>query len=151
MFDVIISEMEDTIVQGIRSYNLLARELDHGAHLSELMESIIEFLVYRMTSVATNARHGGPAERQSYRAGREVEAKTITEQDEAIRAIRHVELEQLDVQEDPTDSSDEDYQPIPQMPPCTHDHEPGGSSSTLAQSPSMDPALLAILEHQTNA
>jgi hypothetical protein len=39
------------------------------------------------------------------------------------------------------DSSDDDYQlPIPNLPPRQHDHEAGGSSSTI------DPALLATLE-----
>jgi len=61
------------------------------------------------------------------------------------------EEEQLDAQQadviksDPNDSSDDDYQPIPQMPPRPHDREASGSSS--APQPSQtDPALLAILE-----
>ena len=45
------------------------------------------------------------------------------EQDEAVRAIAETELEQLEAQQedvvesDLSDSSDEDYQPIPHMPP----------------------------------
>ena len=45
--------------------------------------------------------------------------ETLAEQDEAIRAIAEVELEQLEAQQedmvesDLTDSSDEDYQLIP--------------------------------------
>ena len=53
------------------------------------------------------------------------------------------------VESDPTDSSDEDYQPILHMPPCAHDREAGGSSSAPPhpQPLQTDPALLAILEH----
>ena len=49
--------------------------------------------------------------------------ETTVEQDEAIRAITKIELEQLEVQQEdvvesnPTNSSDDDYQPIPWMPP----------------------------------
>ena len=48
------------------------------------------------------------------------------------------ETEQLDAQQadviesDPSDSSDDDYQPIPQMPPRPHDREASGSSSSSA-------------------
>ena len=46
---------------------------------------------------------------------------------------------------DPSDSSNDDYQPIPQMPPRRHDNEASGSSSA-PPAPQTDPALLAILE-----
>ena len=65
--------------------------------------------------------------------------ETTAEQDEAIRAIAETELEHLEAQQDdvvksdPTDSSNEDYQPIPHMPPCVHDREVGGSSSVPPQ------------------
>jgi hypothetical protein len=45
-----------------------------------------------------------------------------------------MEEEQLDAQQevevksDPSDSSDDDYQPISQMPPRPHDREASGSS-----------------------
>ena len=60
--------------------------------------------------------------------------KTTAEQDEAIKAIAATELEHLEAQQedmvksDPTDSSDEDYQPILHMPPHAHDREASGSS-----------------------
>ena len=47
----------------------------------------------------------------------------VAEQDDAIRAVVEVELEQLVAQQedvvesDPSDSSNEDYQRIPWMPP----------------------------------
>ena len=49
------------------------------------------------------------------------------------------------VESDPSDSLDDDYQDIPQMPPRRHDHE-AGSSSSAPPAPQTDPALLAILE-----
>ena len=44
-----------------------------------------------------------------------------------------------------SDSSDDDYLPIPQMPPRRHDAE-AGSSSSAPPAPQTDPALIAILE-----
>ena len=49
------------------------------------------------------------------------------------------------VESDPSDSSDDDYQAIPHMPPRPHDREASGSS-LAPQPPQTDPALLAILE-----
>ena len=49
------------------------------------------------------------------------------------------------VESDPSDSTDDDYQDIPQMPPRRHDHE-AGSSSLAPPAPQTNPALLAILE-----
>ena len=49
------------------------------------------------------------------------------------------------VKSDPSDSSDDDYQAIPYMPPRPHDKEVSGSSSA-PQPPQTDPPLLAILE-----
>ena len=49
--------------------------------------------------------------------------ETAAQQDETIRDIAATEKEQLDAQQegmvesDPSDSSDDDYQPIPHMPP----------------------------------
>ena len=80
--------------------------------------------------------------------------KTTAEQDEAIKAIAATELEHLEAQQedmvesDPIDSSDEDYKPIPHMPPHAHDREAGGPSSAppQPQPPQTDLALLAILD-----
>ena len=60
--------------------------------------------------------------------------ETVAQQDETIRGIVAIEEEQLDAQQEwmvesnPSDSSDEDYQDILQMPPHRHDHEAGSSS-----------------------
>ena len=77
--------------------------------------------------------------------------ETVAQQDETIRGIEAIEEEQLDAQQegmiesDPSDSSDDDYRDIPQMPPRRHDHE-ASSSSLAPPTPQIDPALLAILE-----
>ena len=44
-----------------------------------------------------------------------------------------------------SDSSDDDYLSIPQMPPRRHDAD-AGSSSSAPPAPQTDPALIAILE-----
>ena len=95
-------------------------------------------------------RHSRPQAPSQPRHRPEV-PETAAQQDETIRGITATEEEQLDAQQegmvesDPSDSSDEDYRDIPQMPPRRHDHE--ASSSSLAPSaPQTDPALLAILE-----
>jgi hypothetical protein len=67
--------------------------------------------------------------------------ETTAEQDEAIRALAESELADLETQpndvvkDDLSDSSDEDYEPIPWMPPWAHDREAGGSSSAPPQPP----------------
>ena len=63
-----------------------------------------------------------------------------------------IEEEELDAQQEgvvksnPSDSSDDDYQPIPQMAPRPHDRDASGSSSAPPQPPQTDPALLVVLE-----
>jgi hypothetical protein len=54
--------------------------------------------------------------------------------------------QEVEVESDLSDSSDDDYQPISWMPPHPHDTEASGSSSAPPQQPQIDPALLAILE-----
>ena len=44
-----------------------------------------------------------------------------------------------------SDRSDDDYQPIPHMPPCRHDAE-AGSSSLAPPATQTDLALIAVLE-----
>lgn len=126
VLDVIILEMEDTIAEGIRSRRqlpyahwisyLIMRELDQQPHIKGLAESATKFPVYRMTSVVDGQR-GNRAMRQARQAARPADSNTIDEQDEAIRAVEQSELAQLFAQQyDMSDSSDEDYQLIPEMP-----------------------------------
>ena len=78
--------------------------------------------------------------------------ETAAQQDEIIRGIAVIEEEQLDAQQadviesDPSNSFDDDYQPILDMAPRPHDREASGSSSTPPQPPQTDPVLLAVLE-----
>ena len=53
------------------------------------------------------------------------------------------------VENDPSDSSDDDYQPIPQMAPRPLNREASGSSFARPQPPQTDLALLAVLERMT--
>ena len=50
------------------------------------------------------------------------------------------------IESDPSDSYDDDYQPIPQMAPRPHDREASGSSSALPHPPQTNLALLAVLK-----
>ena len=74
--------------------------------------------------------------------------ESAAQQDEIIRGIAATEEEELEAQQEVSeysDSSDDDYLPIPQMPPRRHDAEAGRSSSA-PPAPQTDPALIAILE-----
>ena len=73
--------------------------------------------------------------------------ESAAQQDAIIRGIVATE-EELEAQQEVSeysDSSDDDYQPIPQMPPRRHDAE-AGSSSSAPLAPQTNPALIAILE-----
>jgi hypothetical protein len=80
--------------------------------------------------------------------------KTAAEQDANIQGLAEAELADLDAQpadiaeDEASDSTDEDYQPIPRYwSPRPHDHEAGGSGSASRS----DPAMVAILERLTQA
>ena len=105
-----------------------------------------EFPAYNMTQMI---RHSTP-QAPSQPCHRPDVLESVAQQDDIIRGIAAIEEEELAQQEgmvmsDPSDSSDDDYQPIPRMPPQRHDHE-AGSSSLAPPTPQTDPALLAILE-----
>ena len=94
-------------------------------------------------------RHSTPTTPSQPRRRLEV-PESVAQQDDIIRGIAATEEEELAQQEgmvvsDPSDSSDDDYQPIPQMPPQRHDHE-ADSSNSAPPAPQTNPALLAILE-----
>jgi hypothetical protein len=76
------------------------------------------------------------------------------EQDKTVEGLAEAELADLDAQpadpdeDDATNSTDDDYQPIPRYhSPLSHDHEAGGSGSASRS----DPAMVAILERLTQA
>ena len=134
--------MEDTIAEGFRGH----RQLPYAHRITFLIHRVItirspvmiaeysgattEFPAYNLTQMI---RHNTPqAPSQPHR--RPEVPETIAHQDDIIRGIAATEEEQLAQQEglvtsEPSDSSDDDYQPIPQMPPRRHDAEAGSSSS----------------------
>jgi hypothetical protein len=80
--------------------------------------------------------------------------KTVAEQDATVQGLAEAELVDLDAQpaniaeEEASDSTDEDYQPIPRYrSPRPHDHKAGGSGSAFRS----DLAMVAILERLTQA
>jgi hypothetical protein len=100
---------------------------------------------------ASVTREQAPRPRQRQRL--EV-PETAAEQDETVEGLAEVELIDLDaqpadpVEDDATDSTDEDYQPIPRYhSPRSHDHEADGLGSVSRS----DPAMVAILERLTQA
>ena len=114
--------------------------------LAEYSGSTTEFSAYNMTQMI---RHSTPTAPSQPRCRPNV-PESVAQQDDIIRGIAATEEEQLEQQEgmvmsDPSDSSNDDYQPIPRMPPQRHDHE-AISSSSAPPAPQIDPALLAILE-----
>jgi len=164
LWDLIVSEIEDTISESFRGRRQLpythwitllilrARPLPLPAHLQrELIESDTVFPHYDPRQML-RAHHDlraapppraprGPVPPPSPRGTRSTAAVPEIEeqQDIAIGAFADAEAEgEFDFT---SDSSDDDYQPpVSDLPPRAHDHEAGGSSSAS------DPALLAILE-----
>ena len=112
--------------------------------MDEYTGATTEFLAYNLSQ---RIRHTTPqAPRQPSR--RPDVPESAAQQDEIIRGIAATEEEELEAQQEVSeysDSSDDDYQPIPQMPPRRHDAE-AGSSSSAPPAPQTDPALIAILE-----
>ena len=114
----------------------------------EYIGATTKFPPYDMTQMLRHSRARTPHQ-LSHRP--EV-LETAAQQDEIIRGIAATEEEQLDpqqedvVESDLSDSSDDDYQPIPQMTPRPHDREASGSSSAPPQPPQTDPTLLVVLE-----
>jgi hypothetical protein len=75
-------------------------------------------------------------------------------QDQTVEGLVEAELADLDAQladpneDDATNSTDDDYQPLPRYrSPHPHDHEAGGSGSASHS----DLAMVAILERLTSA
>ena len=115
--------------------------------LVEYSGATTEFPTYNMTRMLRHSAVRTP----SQPCHRPEVSETVAQQDETIRGIVAIEEEQLDAQQegmvksDPSDSVDDDYQDIPQMPPRQHDHE-ASTSSLAPPAPQIDPALLSILE-----
>ena len=131
IWDVILSEMEDTLAEGFRGHQqlpyahwitFLIRKVVIVKSLETMAEyigSTTKFPPYNMTQMLRHSRARTPS--QSSRCPEVPE--TTAQQDEIIRGVVATEEEQLDAQQegvvesDPSDISDDDYQAIPQMPP----------------------------------
>jgi len=87
--------------------------------MEEYTGATTEFPPYNMTQML---RHSS-ARTPSQSSHRPEVLETAAQQDKIIRGVAATEEEQLDAQQegvvesDPSDSSDDDYQAIPQMPP----------------------------------
>ena len=96
--------------------------------IAEYKGATTEFPAYNM---AQRIRHSTPHAPTQPRRRPDVPESTA-QQDEIIRGIAATEEEQLEAQQEAiesSDSSDDDYLPIPHMPPRRHDAEAGSSSS----------------------
>jgi hypothetical protein len=119
------------------------------AEISDTTTAFPEYDIRQLWAYVTREQ----APRSGQRQRTEV-SKTAAKQDETAEGLAEAELSDLDaqpadpVEDDATDSTNEDYQPIPRYhSPRSHDHEAGGSGSTSR----LDPAMVAILERLTQA
>jgi hypothetical protein len=153
--------MEDTLAEGFKGHRQLpyaywicfiirsACELpaEIRAEISDTTTVFPEYDIRQLWALVTRDQAPGLEHRQ-----RPEVLETAAEQDETVEGLAEVELADLDAQPaDPaedvaTDSTDEDYQPIPwYRSPRPHDHEASGSGSASRS----DPAMVAILERLT--
>jgi hypothetical protein len=119
------------------------------AEISDTTTVFPEYDIRQLWASVTREQAPGLGQRQ-----RPEVPETAAEQDETVEGLAKVELADLDappadpVEDVTTDSTDEDYQPIPSYrSPRPHDHEAGGSGSASHS----DPAMVAILERLTQA
>ena len=123
--------MEDTLAEGFRGH----RQLSYAHWITFLIHKAVtqkspktmakytgattEFPPYNMTQMLCHSSARTPSQLSHCPEVPEIAAQ----QDEIIRGIAATEEKQLDAQQkgvvesDPSDSSDDDYQAIPQMPP----------------------------------
>jgi hypothetical protein len=120
------------------------------AEISDTTTAFLEYDIRQLWASVTREQAPGPGQRQ-----RPEVPEIAAEQDETVEGLAEAELADLDAQqladqaEDvATDSTDEDYQPIPRYrSPRPHDHEAGGSGLASRS----DPAMMAILKRLTQA
>nr|AGT17233.1 hypothetical protein SHCRBa_004_J16_R_100 [Saccharum hybrid cultivar R570] len=123
IWDLILSEMEDTIAEGFKA--------EIRAEISDTTTAFPEYDIRQLWASVTRDQAPVPGQRV-----RPEVPETVAEQDATVDELAEAELVDLDAQpadlpEDVTsDSTDEDYQPIPRYrSPRSHDHEAGGSGS----------------------
>jgi hypothetical protein len=152
LWDLMLCEMEDTLTEGFKGHRQLpyahwicfiirsACELpaEIRAEISDTTTTFPEYDIHQLWASVT----------------REQAPEIAAEQDKTVKGLAEAELADLDAQpadqadDVATDSTDEDYQPIPRYrSPRPHDHEAGGSGSASCS----DPTMVAILERLTYA
>jgi hypothetical protein len=158
-----LCEMEDTLAEGFKGHChlpyahwicfLIRSACDLPAEIrAEISDTTTAFLEYDIQQLwASITREQAPRQNQRQRAK---VPETVAEQDQTIEGLAEAELADLDAQladpdeDDATDSTDDDYQPLPwYRSPRSYDHETGGSGSASRT----DPAMVAILERLTQA
>jgi hypothetical protein len=156
-----ISEMEDTLAEGFKGHRQLpyahwicfiirsALELpsEISAKISDTTTAFLEYDIRQLWASVTREQASVPGQRE-----RPQVPETAAEQDTTVQGLAEAELADLDTQptniaeDEASDSTDEDYQPIPRYrSPRPHDHEASGSSLASRS----DPAMVAILERLT--
>jgi hypothetical protein len=156
-----LCEMEDTLAEGFKGHRQLPYAhwicfLIHStcdlpaeiqAEISDTTTAFPEYDIRQLWASVTREQAPSPGQRQ-----RPEVLEIAAEQDETVEGLDEAKLADLDpqpadlVEDVATDSTDEDYQPIPRYrSPRPHDHEAGGSGSASCS----DPAMVAILERLT--
>jgi hypothetical protein len=152
--------MEDTLAEGFKGHRQLPYAhwicfiirsacdlpIEIRDEISDTTTTFSEYDIRQLWASVIREQAPGPGQRQRPEAA--------AEQDETVEGLTEAKLADLDAQpadlvEDvATDSTDEDYQPIPRYrSPWPHDHEAGGLGSASRS----DLAMVAILERLTQA
>jgi hypothetical protein len=163
IWDLMLCEIENTVAEGFKGHRQLpyahwicfiiqsACDLpaEIRAEISNTTTAFLEYDIRQLWASVTREQAPRPGQRQRLEV-----LEIAAEQGETIEGLAEAELADLDTQPaDPiedvaTDSTDEDYQPIPRYrSPRSHDHEAGGSGSASRS----DPTMVAILERLTHA
>jgi hypothetical protein len=163
IWDLMLCEMEDTLAEGFKGHRQLPYAhwicfiirsvcdlpAEIRAEISDTTTAFSEYDIRQLWASVTREQAPRPGQHE-----RPEVSETAVEQDETVEGLAEVELADLDaqpadpVEDDATDSTDEDYQPIPRYrSPRSHDHKAGGSGSASRS----DPAMVAILERLTQA
>jgi hypothetical protein len=163
IWDLMLCEMEDTLAEGFKGHRRLPYvhwiyfiiqsacdlPIEIWAEISNTTTAFPEYDIRQLWASVTREQTPRLGQRQ-----RPEVPETAAEQDETVEGLAEAELADLDaqpaspVEDDATDSIDEDYQPILRYrSPRSHDHEVGGLGSASRS----DPAMVAILERLTQA
>jgi hypothetical protein len=155
--------MDDTLAEGFKGHRQLpyahwicfiirsSLELpsEIRVEISDTTTAFPEYDIHQLWASVTREQAPAPGQRE-----RPEVPETAAEQDATVESLAEAELADLNAQpadlaeDEASDSTDEDYQPIPRYrSPRSHDHEAGGSGSASRS----DPVMVAILERLTQA